>query len=228
MQKVDFVEDPLACANPVRLGLEFSSVDQRLRTQLLQPFPVAFWFPARSVHGVCSKVLNFERVIFTRTHVFRTKVQTGNWSSPLCQGGLVPNLWYYRSEWGLSVNCRSEQREEQTRTDKRHPCFLPAETGDLLSLMHRISELYRNKKTVWLHHCPQGPALRSHEIVNSRISIRELLPRLGTICGVSFHYQSVLNLGGLLSPNAVFRPEPALLKNRDYPDKWITSIAPAL
>src|SRR5215468_5120242 len=38
-----------------------------------------------------------------------------------------------------------------------------------------------------------------------------------SICGVSFHYQSVLDLGGLLSPNAVSQPLPPFKPSNTHP-----------
>jgi hypothetical protein len=50
------------------------------------------------------------------------------------------------------------------------------------------------------------------EILGMRVARAEFKDRAqtdtGTICGVLFHYQSVLEPGQLLSRNAVYRPEP--------------------
>src|SRR5262245_32344017 len=66
VQKVRLLENKLAGVHPIALRKQFVGLDQWLRTDALQHFPITIRFPTGKVDGICSEVLDFKGVVFPR------------------------------------------------------------------------------------------------------------------------------------------------------------------
>src|SRR5678815_1587288 len=75
VQKVRLLENKLAGVHPIALREQFVGLDQWLRTDALQHFPVTVRFSTGNVDGIRSEVLDLKVVVLPRRQMRRTRVQ---------------------------------------------------------------------------------------------------------------------------------------------------------